>query len=68
MTGGWVERVRAPSGACPLGEGLDRRVVNGEERDSAVGAREKARESAGRSVRESIGSACGEGCVYKKYV
>ena len=49
MTGGCVERggVR-PKGACPIGEGLDRRVVNGEERGRAVGARERrrARESA----------------------
>jgi len=69
MTGGWVERggVR-PKGACPIGEELDRRVVNGEERGRAVGAHERRRASAGGSVRESIGSACGEGCVYKKYV
>jgi len=71
MTGGWVERggVR-PKGACPIGEGLDRRVVNGEERGSRArgGTRERRARGetarAGRSVRESIGSACGEGCVY----
>ena len=74
MTGGWVERggVR-PKGACPIGEGLDRRVVNGEERGrerrrARAKARETRRARDGGSVRESIGSACGEGCVYKKYV
>ena len=65
MTGGCVERggVR-PKGACPIGEGLDRRVVNGEERAASEGARETRRARDGGSVRESIGSACGEGCVY----
>ena len=43
----WMRRtrVRAPRGACPIGEGLDRRVVNGEERGrERRRARDKARE------------------------
>ena len=46
MTGGCVERggVR-PKGACPIGEELDRRVVNGEERGrERRRARDEARE------------------------